>query len=225
MSLVNRIHARFYRPERGWDPVSSVYARRYAEDEMGKVNEGLLNELDKWVGGLRGKRVIDLGGGPGHYSVAFARRGASVTWHDISASYQAIAKEHAKQNGVEIAFSIGYLDEVDGRFGEPFDLVFNRICWYYGMGDRSFAKAFFSLIRPGGSGYIDTNTAESRWAELSALNRARHWLNNRLWIKIGHPFPPHGRLARIFAGMPITQMRVDYSSPFNDRIWLIRRID
>jgi 2-polyprenyl-3-methyl-5-hydroxy-6-metoxy-1,4-benzoquinol methylase len=225
VSIVNRIHAKLHRPDRGWDPISKDYAQKYAQEELGKVDSALLDQLEDWVGGLSGKRVIDLGGGPGHYSVAFAKRGAIVTWHDVSTSYEAIAKQLASTYDVSITFSIGYLDDVEGRFAEQFDLVFNRICWYYGMGDRSFSRAFFSLIRPGGAGYVDTNTSESRWSRLSAVNRVRYWLNNWLWIKIGHPFPPRGRLATLFAAMPIERMHVDYSSPFNDRIWLTRRDD
>jgi SAM-dependent methyltransferase len=225
VSIVNRIHAKLHRPDRGWDPIPNGYAQKYAHEELGKVDTALLDQLESWVGGLRGKRVIDLGGGPGHYSVAFAKRGAIVTWHDVSSSYEAIAKELATTHGVSMTFSIGYLDDVEGRFAQQFDLVFNRICWYYGMGDRSFSKAFFSLIRPGGAGYIDTNTSESRWPQLSPLTRFRYWLNNRLWIKIGHPFPPRGRLATLFASMPIERMHVDYRSSSNDRVWLTRQDD
>jgi 2-polyprenyl-3-methyl-5-hydroxy-6-metoxy-1,4-benzoquinol methylase len=223
VSIVNRLHAKLHRPERGWDPVPKNYALDYANTEWKKVNNALLDQLEEWTGGLAGKRVIDLGAGPGHYSIALASRGAIVTWYDVSAHYRAIAEEMAIEYGAKISFSLGYLDEARAQFAEPFDLVFNRICWNYGMGDESFSRIFFSLIRPGGVGYIDTNTSESRYARLSLLDRWRYWLNDCLGIKIGHPFPPRGRLASLFARKPIARMVVDYTSPSNDRIWIKRQ--
>lgn len=64
--MINRLHARMHRPERGWDPVPPGHASTYAENEWcAGVREELLDELDTWVGGLEGKRVLDLGGGAG----------------------------------------------------------------------------------------------------------------------------------------------------------------
>jgi 2-polyprenyl-3-methyl-5-hydroxy-6-metoxy-1,4-benzoquinol methylase len=223
MSFFNRVHAKLHRPERGWDPIPHAYAKEYAKRESINVNDQLLDHLEDWVEGFPGKRVIDLGGGPGHYAVEFAKRGAAVTWYDVSARYREIAMELAEMHQVTIAFSLGYLDEAARQFPETFDLVFNRISWYYGMGDRSFSRSFFSLIRPGGAGYIDTNNSESRRTRMSAPEAVKHWLNDRWWIKIGHPFPPRGRLASLFAGMPIKRMLVDYSSASNDRIWLTKQ--
>jgi 2-polyprenyl-3-methyl-5-hydroxy-6-metoxy-1,4-benzoquinol methylase len=186
---------------------------------------GLLDELDHWVGGLAGKRVLDLGGGPGQYSVAFAERGAIVTWHDISREYQNMAQRKAKEHGVEIRFSLGYLDEAAERLPESFDLVFNRICWYYGFSDRTFADVLFALVRPGGVGYIDTNHSGCRRDQLSISARFRTWVNDIFSIKIGHPFPPHGRLARLFSQKPVESLLIDYSSPANDRLLFVKRAD
>ncbi len=221
--MINRLHAQWHRPEQGWDPVPPGHAHQYAEGEWNLgVRETLLDELDAWVGGLQGKRVLDLGGGPGQYSVAFARRGADVTWHDVSATYRAIAQAKAQEAGVNICFSLGYMDEAPKCLNSPFDLVFNRICWNYGQTDHTFAQALFSLVKPGGVGYVDTPHSGWRRESLSTTARLRTWLNDVLAVKIGHPFPPHGRIARLFAAMPIETMRVDYSTPTNDRI-LFRR--
>ncbi len=40
--MINRLHAQFHRPENGWDPVPSAYARNYAGNEWHGVNEALL---------------------------------------------------------------------------------------------------------------------------------------------------------------------------------------
>ncbi len=221
--MINWLHAQLPRPEQQWDPVPSSHATEYASVQWEQgVNHELLDEISGWTGGLHDKRVLDLGGGPGHYSIAFAKRGARVTWFDVSRNYERLARECAAAADVSIQFSIGYLDEAEQKLGEQFDLVFNRICWNYGRGDDSFARVVFSMIKPGGVAYIDTTHSNWRRELLPWSARARTWLNDQFGLKIGHPFPPHGRLARLFAAMPVEKLFVDYTSPHNDRIMLVR---
>jgi SAM-dependent methyltransferase len=218
--MINWLHARFHRPEKGWDPVPLEHAVKYSADEWQGINEALLDELEQGIGGFQRKRILDLGGGPGQYSVAFAKRGGEVTWHDVSRIYRDMAQEKAEAFAVadRIQFSLGYLDEAPDLLPEPYDFVFNRICWNYGFSDRSFAKVLYRMVRPGGFGYVDTNHSEFKREQLSASARFRAWLNDAFAIKIGHPFPPHARLARLFLGFPMKRLVVDYRSPLNDRI-------
>ncbi len=221
--MINHVHALLHRPEKGWDPITAEHADWYSGIEWKQgVNESLLDELDRWTGGLAGKRVLDLGGGPGHYSVAFAKRNAIVTWHDVSRAYREIAERKASTENLQISFSIGYMEDAV-KHHAPFDLVFNRICWYYGFADHSFANALFSLVKSGGAGYVDTAHSGTRDSHSSWSVAVRTWLNDRFAIKIGHPLPPHGRVARLFMKKPIAKMMVDYSSPSNDRIFFIKK--
>jgi len=222
--MINWLHSRLRRPEDGWDPVPEAHAEEYARVEWSHgVQQGLLDLLDNWVGGLAGKAVIDLGGGPGQYSVALAQRGARVTWHDVSARYRDIARARASAAGVQVRFSLGYMDEAHALLGENFDLVFNRICWNYGRGDRSFSRAIWSLMKAGGSAYVDTSPDSFRYDELSWSSRARIQLNRALAWKIGHPFPPHGRVAQLFMLLPFEKILVDYGSRLNDRVLVRKR--
>ena len=106
---------------------------------------------------------------------------------------------------------------------QPFDIVFNRVCWNYGFADRGFAGVFFDLVKPGGAGYVDTAHSGAGGSKSSWSVRARTWLNDSFAIKIGHPLPPHGRIAELFMKKPIAKMLVDYSSGSNDRVLFIRR--
>src|SRR5262245_37093870 len=135
--MINRLHALFHRPENGWDPISPAYAAHYSEIEWSQgTNASLLDELERWVGGFTGRRVLDLGGGPGHYSVAFAKRNAHVTWHDISHAYRDLVQRKATEANVDIACCIGYMDAAAQMHRQPFDLVFSRICWRYSFADQ-----------------------------------------------------------------------------------------
>jgi SAM-dependent methyltransferase len=218
--MINYLHALIYRPEKGWDPVPAEHAERYAAAEWSSRSEALVDQIEHWLGGFQNKRVLDLGGGPGQYSVAFAQRGAQVTWHDISRNYQRLAQARAHAAGVEVHFSLGYLEEAKKFLSRPFDFVFNRICWYYCKSDRAFARLFYALIEPGGAGYVDTNTSTGE--RMRGIRKMIYFLNNRLAWKIGHPFPPHGRIARLLQDFPIDSMILDYTAEHNDRIFFVK---
>jgi 2-polyprenyl-3-methyl-5-hydroxy-6-metoxy-1,4-benzoquinol methylase len=219
--MVNWLLSRVHRPEAGWDPVPREHALHYGQNEWQGLNEAVLTELEAWVGGFAGKRVLDLGGGPGQYAVAFAQRGAEVTWFDVSKTYEDMARAKAEERGVgdKIQFRLGYLDEAPGLLSERYDLVFNRICWYYGWSDRGFADVCYELVAAGGSGYIDTTNSRFHIDKLSASARARTWLNDALGLKVGHPYPPRGRVARLLLRRPVARLLVDYPTEVTDRIF------
>ena len=212
--LVNYVHSLCHRVERGWDPISASYASSYADHAWSERRCDVIHELETRLGGLTGRRVLDLGGGPGQYSVLFAQRGADVTWHDVSRTYEAITRERAATAGVAITYSIGYLEEAARLVRHPFDLVFCRVCWYYSRDDRAFARLFYSLVRPGGVGYVECNTPA--FSRPTGWRTVQYALNSLLWLKIGHPMPPHGRIARLLQRYKLAHVTLDYSSPLRD---------
>ena len=72
--MFNQLHAKFRRPENGWDPVPASHAASYGQNEWRAVNSDVLDELGHRIGGFEGKHVLDLGGGPGQFTVAMAQR-------------------------------------------------------------------------------------------------------------------------------------------------------
>src|SRR5215831_12451425 len=158
---VNFLHHLVHRPGRGWDPVSPALARNY-DAAIGASpshsDTSLVERLCNLAGGLEGKHVLDLGGGPGQHSILFARYGALVTWHDVSRQYEMIARRRAEAARANVVFSLGYLEDA-AKFGKGgFDLVFCNLCWYYCRSDRSFGRLIYDLVKPGGIGYIACNT-------------------------------------------------------------------
>lgn len=209
--MINQIHALLHRPEKGWDPIPDQYAEKYAQYAWDRFDPTLIEKLEKRIGSFEGKRVLDLGGGPGQYSVAFAQRGAKVTWHDISHNYKNIASKYAGNTRVEIDFSIGYLEDIKNLNYQAFDFIFNSVCWCYCMSDSQFSKIIFNLLKPGGSCYIFTQSQPEPNARL--VTRIQYILNNYLWWKIGHPWPPHDRVTNLFNSYPIEHLIVDYHYP------------
>ena len=71
-------------------------------------------------------RILDLGGGPGRYTIALARQGHRVTLADLSRVQLAAANDHIEEAGV--AHQVEAVDHVDAtdlsRYGEgAFDAV------------------------------------------------------------------------------------------------------
>ena len=206
---INLIHSWLHRVEAGWDPIPGDYAEQYAEKAWNIYNsEELVEKLAIQAHGFEGKRVLDLGGGPGQYSVLFAKRGARVVWHDISRQYEKIAHARFAAAGVQVESSLGYLESAR-KFGpESFDLVFSRVSWMYCRSDRHFARLLHALVKRGGLGYIECDTpATSRPA---GLRKMQHGLNQYFWWKIGHPVPPAGRIGRLMQAYPVRYLELDY---------------
>jgi SAM-dependent methyltransferase len=218
---VNYLHSLLHRPEKGWDPIPADYARDYAGHAWSANCSVLVEQLEQQIGGLAGKRVLDLGGGPGQYTVALATRGADVTWHDVSHEYLEIARHRLQSAGVSARFSVGYLEGARCFVERPFDLVFCRVCWYYARSDRSFAQLIYSLVKPGGMGYVECNTPA--FSNPEGLRRIQYWLNEHLWWKVGHPMPPHGRIERLLRKYPMEQITTDYSSETTDVVLFVKQ--
>jgi|WetSurMetagenome_2_1015567.scaffolds.fasta_scaffold00033_4 SAM-dependent methyltransferase len=218
--MINKLHSLLHRPEKGWDPVPPGHAATYAKGEWEYSTNELTTYIETLIGGFDGKRVLDLGGGPGQYSVAFAKRGAHVTWHDVSRTYMEIARLAAAKEEVNIEFSLGYLEEAIRFIATPFDLIFNRICWCYCMNDSKFAHLVYLLVKPGGGCYIDSMKPIPE--EINGDRRSVFMLNKYLGLKIGHPNPPLGRIGRLLHEYPMKKMILDYTSKTNERIYFIK---
>jgi 2-polyprenyl-3-methyl-5-hydroxy-6-metoxy-1,4-benzoquinol methylase len=71
---------------------------------------------------LKGVRtVLDLGGGPGTYAAALARKGLDVTLYDRPETMR-MARDAAKKAGVKLRFRKG--DFITDPLGKGYDLVF-----------------------------------------------------------------------------------------------------
>ena len=121
--MYNKLLSKFQQPAKGWDPVSASYAAKYCQENFDVIDNTLLNEFDTWSDGFKNKRVVDLGAGPGQYSLEFLKRDAQVTWWDVSRRYLQFAEHKIKQAGYDAQFRLDYMDHLNGTF----DVVFNRV--------------------------------------------------------------------------------------------------
>lgn len=93
-------------------------------DRVDKRPEFLLTcrMLDRYI--KEGDTVLDIGGGPGRYSLYLAERGCDVTLVDLSPKNAAFALEEAARRGLSIKAMAGDACEVDSLVrGQVFDHV------------------------------------------------------------------------------------------------------
>jgi len=199
--MINKIFYYLQRPEKGWDPIPKDYAKKYAHHCYTEENVAkCLADVQSFVGSLKGMNVLDLGAGPGQFTAAFAKEGADVTWHDISRHYLNLCR--SQYPDIDLKFKIGYLEEATGQY----DLVFNRLSWYYSLDDCKFLQHVIELIKEGGYGYFVIPRGDSsehlRLQKLTfkkTLNILRFYLNDLFGVKIGHPFISKKRLQKLFS--------------------------
>jgi SAM-dependent methyltransferase len=221
--LVNKILSKLFRPERGWDPVPFDYVKTYGEAEWANFDSSSVDVIENKIGPLIDKDVIDLGAGPGQYTLEFARRGAKVTWFDISKRYQEYFCEKFLNIEIRhpIEFHIGYLEE-SLALQKTFDFVFNRICWYYCMNDFDFASVLYNLLKEGGWAYCIVNhLGIISNHETRMTDKFKIFLNEHFRIKVGHPHPSKERVQSALAKRPFRRIEYEITSD-NLYIWLQR---
>lgn len=103
-----------------------------------------------------GDKILDIGGGPGRYSIYYAQKGCDVTLVDLSDGNVALAREMAQKNNVSIrteAKDCLLLDELNL---DEFDHVFLMGPLYHLLreNDRIQAvKLALKRLKPGGNFY------------------------------------------------------------------------
>ena len=91
--------------------------------------------------------ILDIGGGPGHYSVYYAKKGHQVTLLDLSPENVRFAKKKAHQYGVRFTAMCG--DAMDlSRFSDnTFDVVFLMGPMYHIMSEKNRIRALTEARR------------------------------------------------------------------------------
>ncbi len=97
------------------------------------------------------RKVLDLGGGPGTYSMAFARRGLDVTLMDFPETL-AISRKLIKESGLQKKIRLLAGDFTTDDLGKGYDLIFiSQIFHAYAVKDcLAMLRKCRSALTPGG---------------------------------------------------------------------------
>ncbi len=129
-------------PQREWDRLKVRHPyEKYITTHM----------MDRYI--IREDRILDIGGGPGHYSIHYARLEHAVTLLDLSDENVRFAKKKARQYGVKIRALQGNAMDLSEIEDNSFDIVFLMGPLYHLMSEKSRICAIREAIRvlkPGG---------------------------------------------------------------------------
>jgi len=137
---------------RWWDPTSEFRP-------LHEINPLRLAHIERLVGGLAGKRALDVGCGGGILAEAMAAKGAEVTGIDLAEKPLKVAALHAMETGSRVDYRLVAAEAMADEMPGAFDLVTCMEMLEHVPDPASVVKACSRLAKPGG------------WVVFSTINR------------------------------------------------------
>jgi len=150
-----------------------AYHLNESTDLASRKPEGIRSIID-WIDSkltLQGKRVCDLGCGPGLYARAFADKGATVTGIDFSTNSIEYARRQASQREPDITYLVGdYLcDELPVDF-DVVSLIYFDYCAIPSESRKVLLRRIGEMLEPGGYFVLDVSSAAGFENKIEAVN-------------------------------------------------------
>lgn len=121
-----------------------------------RINPLRLDYILERTGGLFGKNVLDVGCGGGIFAESMAREGAKVTGLDIGAEQLAVARLHALESGVTLAYHQQTVEEHTKAHPGAYDVVTCMEMLEHVPDPASIVLACARLVKPGGEVFFST---------------------------------------------------------------------
>ena len=121
------------------------------------------------LGGLAGRKALDIATGGGHVALALARAGAHVTATDLTPRMLEAAASFVRQEAPALQVEFREADAGALPFGDAaYDLVTCRIAAHHFPDPSAFLREVARVLRPGGAAVLIDNVAPED-AELNAV--------------------------------------------------------
>lgn len=133
---------------RWWDKESEFKA-------LHDINPLRLNYIDGHAG-LNGKKVLDVGCGGGILSESMVKRGAQVTGIDVGKTSLAVAKIHAREQGLNIEYQAISAEDLAVQKPRRFDVVTCMEILEHVPNPATLVKACSHLVKPRGQVFFAT---------------------------------------------------------------------
>jgi 2-polyprenyl-6-hydroxyphenyl methylase / 3-demethylubiquinone-9 3-methyltransferase len=135
--------------QRWWDPQGEFRP-------LHVLNPVRLDYIEARVGGLKGKRVLDVGCGGGLLSEAMARRGANVTGIDLGTATIEVAELHALESGVPVRYMRESAEDHAAHSSGTYDVVTCLEMLEHVPDPAGVLRALHTLMKPGGDVVVST---------------------------------------------------------------------
>jgi 2-polyprenyl-6-hydroxyphenyl methylase/3-demethylubiquinone-9 3-methyltransferase len=140
---------------RWWDPTSEFRP-------LHEINPLRLGHIERLVGGLDGKRIVDVGCGGGILAEAMARRGALVTGIDLGEKPIKVAQLHALESGTHVDYRLQSAESMADEQPGAFDVVTCMEMIEHVPEPASTIAACARMARPGGHVVFSTLNRNAR---------------------------------------------------------------
>jgi len=154
---------------RWWDPNSEF-------KPLHDINPLRLGWIDRAVGGLAGKRVLDVGCGGGLLTEGMAALGADVVGIDLSEKPLGVARLHLFESGRQVDYRQVATEDLAVAEPGSFDVVTCLEMLEHVPDPASTVLACATLVKPGGSVFFSTINRNPK-AYLFAIVGAEYILN------------------------------------------------
>ena len=134
---------------RWWDPNSEF-------KPLHDINPLRLAHVEKKTGGIKGKKILDVGCGGGIFAESMAVRGASVTGIDLSEKPLKVAQLHLLESGQQVEYQLISAEDMAQAQPASFDIVTCMEMLEHVPDPASTVRACAALAKPGGWVYCST---------------------------------------------------------------------
>ena len=134
---------------RWWDPNSEF-------KPLHDINPLRLAHVEKKTGGIKGKKILDVGCGGGIFAESMAARGASVTGIDLSEKPLKVAQLHLLESGQQVEYQLISAEDMAQAQPASFDIVTCMEMLEHVPDPASTVRACAALAKPGGWVYCST---------------------------------------------------------------------
>ncbi len=121
-----------------------------------QINPLRVAYIERRVGALDGKSLLDIGCGGGLLCEALARRGARVTGIDVAAAALDVARLHLHESQLEIDYRLATAEEFAAGRADAFDVVTCLEMLEHVPDPDSVIAAAARLLKPGGRLILST---------------------------------------------------------------------
>ena len=129
---------------RWWDPESEF-------KPLHAINPVRMNWIETVTGGIKGKRVLDVGCGGGILTEAMAVHGGLVTGIDLGEKALGVAKLHKLETGVAVDYRLVAAETLAAESPGTFDVVTCMEMLEHVPDPASIVAACATLVVPGGT--------------------------------------------------------------------------
>lgn len=134
---------------RWWDPDSEF-------KPLHDINPLRLNYIIEQAGGLKNKKILDIGCGGGILSESMAKAGADVTGIDMGELPLKVARLHQLESGIQVNYQQATSEQYAAQYPHQFDIVTCMELLEHVPSPKATVQDCANLVKPGGHVFFST---------------------------------------------------------------------